>query len=224
MNPDHIADLWSFFDRIYCISLKERPDRRAQAAAQFARVGLADRVMYMMRRSAIPRIASRAFTSPTWPASARGLADGARRLLIFEDDVIFKRFRPGATRPPPLIFWIGSPDWQILFLGCLVRKSRGTETPAVRKVAYRCLAHAYALHRSCAEQLVQKPWRGIPFDVMLSRFDHGLYACYPSFAFQSDTASDNLRLRHLDLSDAGAAGCGASRSSTSGTTATAQRW
>ena len=104
------------------------------------------------------------------------------------------------------------------------KKRSRTETPAVRQVAYRCLAHAYALHRSCAEQMVQKPWRGVPFDVMLSRFDQGVYACYPFIAFQGDSASDNRRHSTWILSDAGAAGCGASRSSTSGSTATARRW
>jgi hypothetical protein len=28
--------------------------------------------------------------------------------------------------------------------------------------------------------------------------EQGLYACYPSFAFQSNAASDNYRLRRLD--------------------------
>jgi GR25 family glycosyltransferase involved in LPS biosynthesis len=196
MNPDHIADLWSFFDRIYCISLKERPDRRAQAAAQFLRVGLAKRVIYMTVERH-PTDCEQGIYESHMACIRQGLADGARRLLIFEDDVIFNRFRP--TRLTAAVDFLNRhPDWQILFLGCLVRKSRGTETPVVRKVSYRCLAHAYALHRSCAEQLVQEPWRGIPFDVMLSRFDHGLYACYPSFAFQGDTASDNRRHRRLD--------------------------
>jgi len=35
---------WDFFDRLYCISLKQREDRRQSAVEEFAKVGLADRV------------------------------------------------------------------------------------------------------------------------------------------------------------------------------------
>jgi GR25 family glycosyltransferase involved in LPS biosynthesis len=196
MNQDPATDVWSFFDRIYCISLKQRPDRRAQAAAQFARVGLADRVTYMtVARHSTDR--EQGIYASHIACIRKGLADGARHILIFEDDVMFERFSP-ARLDAALAFLGRQPDWQILFLGCLVKRSRATETAAVRKVAYRCLAHAYVLHRSCAERLVQKPWSGIPFDVMLSGLKDGLFACYPSFAFQSNAASDNLRLRGLD--------------------------
>lgn len=190
------VDVWSFFDRIYCITLKERPDRRAQSAAQFARVGLADRVTYMSV-SRHPTDCEQGIYESHMACIRRGLAEGARHILVFEDDVVFERFYP-ARLEAALSFLRRQPDWRILFLGCLVKKSFATESPAVRKVVYRCLAHAYGLHRSCAQRLVRIPWTGIPFDVVLSDFKDGLFACYPSFAFQSDAASDNLRLRWLD--------------------------
>ncbi len=37
---------WSFLDAAYCISLKTRADRGAQAAAEFHRVGLCRRVTF----------------------------------------------------------------------------------------------------------------------------------------------------------------------------------
>ena len=196
MNRDSAADVWSFFDRVYCISLKERPDRLAQAAAQFASVGLADRIMYI-RVDRHPTDCEQGIYASHMSCIRKGLAEGARHILIFEDDVVFERFSP-ARLDVALSFLRRQPDWQILFLGCLVKKSNATETPAVRKVAYRCLAHAYALHRSCAEQLVERPWAGIPYDVVLSNFKDGLFACYPSFAFQSNAVSDNLCRRRLD--------------------------
>ncbi len=196
MSQDSATAVWSFFDHIYCISLKERPDRRAQAAAQFARVGLADRMLYMCV-DRHPTNSEQGIYTSHMACIREGLADGARHILIFEDDVIFERFSLERL-DAALSFLRRQPDWQILFLGCLVSKSRATESSAVRKVAYRCLAHAYALNRSCAEQLVQKPWSGTPFDVTLRNSKDGLFACYPSFAFQSNASSDNLRLRRLD--------------------------
>ena len=196
MNRDPAADVWSFFDRIYCISLKERPDRRDQASAQFARVGLADRMTYLSVERH-PTDCEEGIYASHMACLRKGLAAGARHILIFEDDVVFERFSPERFAAA-LSFLRRQPDWQIFFLGCLVKKSRATAAPAVRTVTYRCLAHAYAIHRSCAEQLVQEAWAGIPFDVMLRRFKKGLFVCYPSFAFQSNAASDNLRLHRLD--------------------------
>ncbi len=196
MNRDPDAAVWSFFDRIYCITLKERPDRRAQAAAQFARTGLADRMAYMSA-GRHPTEPEQGIYESHMACIRQGLADGARHILIFEDDVVFERFCPERLAAV-LSFLQRQPEWQILFLGCLVSRSHATESPAVRRVTYRCLAHAYALNRSCAELLVQKPWSGIPFDVILRDPKDGIFACYPSFAFQSNAASDNLRLRSLD--------------------------
>ena len=195
MSQDSASDLWSFFDSIYCISLKDRPDRRAQAAAQFAHVGLADRVKFLcVDRHATD--AEQGIYESHRACIRQGLAEGAVHILVFEDDVIFERFS-SARLEAALSFLCQQSDWNIFFLGCLARKSWATESPAVREVDYRCLAHAYALNRAFAEQLVQKPWNGIPFDCML-RFNNGLFACYPSFAFQSDAPSDNLRHRKLD--------------------------
>lgn len=196
MNQATAADVWVFFDHIYCISLKERPDRRDQAAAQFALVGLADRIEHMCF-DLHPKDPEEGIYSSHIACIRKALADGSQHMLIFEDDVIFERFVP--ERLETALSFLGrKPNWQILFLGCMVKKSRATECPAVREVDYRCLAHAYALNRSCAEQLVKKEWSGKPFDNVLSDFKVGVYACYPSFAFQSNADSSNRRLRRLD--------------------------
>jgi len=195
MSQDSASESWSFFDSIHCISLKDRPDRLAQATAQFAQVGLAGRVdFHCVDRHATD--AEQGIYESHRDCILKGLAKDATRILVFEDDVVFERFST-ARLDAALSFLRQQPNWNILFLGCLASKSWATESPAVRKVAYRCLAHAYALNRSFAEQLVQKPWSGIPFDCML-RHNDGLYACYPSFAFQSDAPSDNLRHHWLD--------------------------
>jgi GR25 family glycosyltransferase involved in LPS biosynthesis len=196
MNPDLFADPWSYFDRIVCITLKERPDRRAQAEAQFKRVGLNGRVTFCIAERH-PTDCEQGIYESHLACMRRAVADGARRLLIFEDDVTFERYRPqrfGAA----LAFLEGQPDWQMLFLGCLVKRSRATASPAVRAIAYGCLTHAYALNRPCAEALAQKPWHGQPIDAVLSRLDRGIYVCCPTFAFQSNATSDNTRLRRLD--------------------------
>lgn len=195
-KPLHAIDPWSFFDRIFCITLKERPDRRAQAEAQFARVGLGGRVTFFVAERH-PTDCEQGIYESHLACMGRGLADGARRLLIFEDDVLFERYDPGRFAEA-LAFLEERPDWNLFFLGCLVRTSRATATPAVRTISYGCLTHAYALNRPCAELLSRSPWHGRPIDAVLGQLDYGLYVCHPSFAFQSNASSDNYRLRRLD--------------------------
>ncbi|MBI5553035.1 MAG: glycosyltransferase [Desulfobacterales bacterium] len=196
MQPAPGADPWSFFDRIFCITLKERPDRRVQAEAQFARVGLTGRVIFYVA-DRHPTDCEQGIYESHLACLRRGLAEGARRLLIFEDDVLFEGFDPQRFAAA-LAFLDGQPDWQILFLGCLVKGSRATASPAVRAISYGCLTHAYAVNRPCAETLTQHPWRGLPIDAVMARLNQGFYGCYPMFAFQSNAASDNYRLRRLD--------------------------
>ena len=39
---------WDYFDRLYCVSLREREDRRNSALKEFSKVGLADRVDFVL--------------------------------------------------------------------------------------------------------------------------------------------------------------------------------
>jgi hypothetical protein len=187
---------WDFFDRVYCISLKERTDRRRQAEAQFAAVGLSRRVEYVLA-DRHPENSEMGIFQSHLECMARGLASGADRILIFEDDVVFRRF--SADRLETCIAFLEAhPGWKAFFLGCLVRRSRKTGHPWIRSVAYRSLAHAYAVHRPFAETIAAIPWKGIPYDTMLSLFDEGFFVIYPSIAFQGASPSDNDRRRRLD--------------------------
>jgi hypothetical protein len=126
----------------------------------------------------------------------RGLRAGARTMLVFEDDILFNRFDPrvlaACTR------FMAAAEWNMFFLGCLTSGSRRTANPAVLQVRYRGLTHAYAVRRDFAESLLARPWCGQPYDMLLKDRCDGFFAAYPSFAFQSNAATDNLRLRRMD--------------------------
>jgi hypothetical protein len=47
-NVKKEANGWDFFDRLYCISLQERKDRRQSALNEFSKAGLADRVEFVI--------------------------------------------------------------------------------------------------------------------------------------------------------------------------------
>ncbi len=82
-------DIWSFFDKIYCISLDERSDRREQTRKQFADVGLSQRVEFVIVAKH-PENQEKGIFQSHMNCLVRGLEAKARHILIFEDDVFFQ--------------------------------------------------------------------------------------------------------------------------------------
>ena len=120
----------------------------------------------------------------------KGLEDGAKNIVVFEDDVIFDRF--DAEHFNQCVHFLqGIPLWKVLLLGALIRSSRKTANPFIQKVRYQSLAHAYALNRPYAEAIAYQPWQGIVIDTIFRPLDNDIYAAYPMFAFQNDFTSDN---------------------------------
>lgn len=193
-----VADDWSFFERIYCISIEDRVDRRRAAQAQFHSVGLGDRVEFHLVRKH-PNNCEQGIYESHLHCLASGLTAGAERILIFEDDVVFSGFSPERLADAIRFLRLES-DWQAFFLGCLVHRSRKTVCRSVVHVRYRSLAHAYAVSRNFAETLVANyPWRGLAYDALLRDLcSSHFYALYPAIAFQSNSPSDNDPYLPLD--------------------------
>ena len=82
---------WDFFDRIYCISLEEREDRRQAVAASFAKVGLSGKVEFVLVKPHPSNVEQGMYESHM-TCLHKGLEDGAKSIVVFEDDVIFDRF------------------------------------------------------------------------------------------------------------------------------------
>ncbi len=196
MSAEASTNCWNCFDKIYCISLVERADRRAAAKQQFARVGLAGKVEFMTVNRH-PRNREQGIYESHLACLQKALQAGAETIAIFEDDILFESFDP-VRLESGIDFLTANSGCNILFFGCLVTGSRKTHNHSVLKIKYRCLAHGYALSRRYAQELVKTPWQGIAYDDMLRARAKGFYAIYPAFAFQSDTDSDNDRCRRLD--------------------------
>jgi len=188
---------WDYFDRAYCISLVERHDRRQEARRQFARVGLSERIEFVIVPKHPVDIEQGIYESHMM-CMEKGLRADARGIVIFEDDIVFEGFQP--ERLGQCIGFLDAhPEWNMFFLGCMVRKSRKTQNRAVIWVRFQCLCHAYAVNRRFAERLVRIPWRGVPFDDTIRDLNADLiFSAYPGFAFQSSSPSDNERFLPLD--------------------------
>nr|MBF0221428.1 glycosyltransferase family 25 protein [Desulfobulbaceae bacterium] len=182
-------DSWSFFDKIYCISIDDRTDRRVEAKRQFASVGLLGRVEFVVVKKHAASPEQGCYQSHI-ACLQSALAAGAEHILIFEDDIIFKGFKD-STLQEVSCFLRENPNWNILFLGGIVRRSSKTTSKSVVKITYQCLSHAYAITRQFAERVVAKPWQGVPYDAFLAQLNQNFYAVYPSFSFQSNSPTDN---------------------------------
>ena len=193
MKDEVSAKDWEYFDQVYCISVDRREDRRSDARTQFEKVGLLDKVEFVIVKKHARSFEQGIFESHM-TCIRKGIEANASNIVIFEDDVQFERFSP-ADLKRCVDFLSENSDWNALFFGCLVAGSKKTENKCVLKVKYRCLAHAYVLNRRFAEILAEKPWQDIAFDNMLSSFKEGFYAIYPSFAFQSNSPTDNKSLQ-----------------------------
>jgi len=181
--------VWNFFDRIYCISLVSREDRRRAAAKAFASVGLQDKVEFVLVQP-LPANIEQGMYESHMTCLRKGLQAGAHHILVFEDDVTFDGFDEENFREG-LKFLLDHPSWKVLLLGALICSSRKTTNPHIQRVRYQSLAHAYAVNRPYAETLAYQPWQGIVIDEIFRPLRDGIYAIYPMFAFQNDFPSDN---------------------------------
>jgi len=163
--PDNFATYWEYFDKIYCISLYERADRREQANTQFRAVGLADKVEFVVVKKH-PVDCEQGIYESHILCMEKGIRALSGNIVIFEDDIIFDRFNSD-TLKKCIDFLTTNTDWRVMFLGCMVKKSAKTDNRSVLKIRFRSLCHAYVIAREFAETLIKIPWQKIPFDDML---------------------------------------------------------
>lgn len=181
---------WDLFDKIYCISIRDRRDRRSSARREFEWAGLGERVeFHLVDRH--PEDTEQGIYESHLACLRAGLSAGAKTILIFEDDVLLEPMdNPQAVK---LAGALAIESWEMLCLGALVDGSSAGDTPGVRRIHYRALTHAYAVTAATARRLVEIPWQGVAYDGMLRAEIQQAYALYPSIAFQSNSPSDNAK-------------------------------
>jgi hypothetical protein len=181
---------WSFVDRIYCLTLEHRHDRREQATEQFRNAGLGGRVEFLISQKH-PTNAEHGNFIAQMKALRAGVDAGAQIIAIFEDDIILDRLTVKKLKDAAR-FVHSDEEWNILFLGCFVKWSRRTPWRSIIKIRFRSLTHGYIIRREFAVKLLQIPWPGRCLDDLIeSMNDPGVYAVYPSIAFQSNSRTDN---------------------------------
>jgi len=189
---------WTFFDRLYCISLKDRTDRRERAKQEFSRIGILDRVEFVLVDKDHNDPCRGIFASHLL-CMKKALDAGAEQWVVFEDDIVFHRYDPNALHNA-VNHLRASTEWTLLFFGCMIKGSSHTGSPGIKQIRYHILTHGYAVNRTFGKKILRQPWNGIAYDIMLSRLSDGAryLGTEPFFAFQSNAETDNDACKGLD--------------------------
>ncbi|MCG8553276.1 MAG: glycosyltransferase family 25 protein [Desulfobacterales bacterium] len=190
------ASPWDFFDKLYCISLRDRTDRRERARAEFSRLGIDKRLAFVLVDKDTDDPCRGIFASHLL-CMEKAIEADAKQWVVFEDDVVFRRYTPEILKSA-VEHLSASNTWTLLFFGCLIKGSSKTRNPGVKKIRYQALAHGYAVNRAFGEKIASRPWCGIPYDTMLKNLSGGYLGTTPFFAFQSNAATDNDACLGLD--------------------------
>jgi hypothetical protein len=147
---------WSFLDAAYCISLKTRDDRVAEASAQFHKVGLCQQVVFYRP----DRHPEKGFAG-SWQShrivGMHALERGCARTLIFEDDVVFdRRLRPRTLSAVKRALDTLPTDWTIFFLGHWPLSAYFVGRNVLRTSS--ACSHAYIASSRLLHWLRDHPW------------------------------------------------------------------
>jgi len=143
---------FDFFDEIYCISCKTRPEKRKKAERQFKHMGILGRVSFF---DAI-------MTEPYWVGCReshracirKAKSNGAENVLIFEEDVFF--LHKDLPALSSALETLNKFKWEVFTLGQSVHKviSHVSENLCLIKGS---LTHAHALHKRCWDEVLDYP-------------------------------------------------------------------
>ena len=154
------ANPFDFFDKIYCISVPSRTEKRERAVRQFESIGILDRVFFF---DAIMQDPSWVGCRESHRACIREAKDdGAENVLIFEEDVFFLHRDFSAL--DSALNSLSKFDWEVFTLGIAVHrvKKHISENLCLVKGS---LNHAYAIHKRCWDEVLDYH---IPPNVLIS--------------------------------------------------------
>jgi glycosyl transferase, family 25 len=184
-----IFDPQQFFDKIFCISVDSRLDRQKAAKEAFAKLGILQRVEFVLVEKHPTNPEEGIFDSHL-QCLRRGVEEGGNHILIFEDDIIIANFQEQRTTEA-IQQLQQEENWDAFFLGAISSGSRKTASKYLAAIDYRCLTHGYAVNRPFAQKIVEEQWDGVAYDGFLKKRCTNSFAPVPMIAFQSTSISDN---------------------------------
>lgn len=146
----------------YCISLRDRVDRREIASRQFTDANID--VEFFLVDPDVDNPERGCFNSHQLVAR-HAKSIGESEVMIFEDDVVFDRKL--SRRDVENIDWLvgNQGGWEILYLGGLLGELRPTNRLGLTRCSLMC-AHAYVLNSFGIDKILSREYSGMPVDVL----------------------------------------------------------
>lgn len=198
---------WSWIDHIYCISLKDREDRRKDAEREFHKAGLCNKVIFhrpVKDTSDYKRPGSRGCWNSHHTVAKKAYDAGADMVLVFEDDVYFEEEKVTSKNISLLAaFTKKLKNWNIIYLGSWPFLSFPTRFLHLHR-DISLAAHAYLISNDAFKWLASTPYDeatrlhknkkfiGFNIDVFYLIFPR-VYGFAPMMAFQRGATSSNQR-------------------------------
>ena len=162
---------FDFFDEIFCICSPERVVERRRAERQFKELGILNRVKFF---DAIMR-------EPYWigcreshrSCIKQARANNSENVLIFEEDVLF--LHTDLTALDNCLKDLSKFDWKIFTLGHTVHRLYEDISENLCLTEGN-LTHAWALHKSCWDEILNYPHTEECVDVPLFSGRRGIYS------------------------------------------------
>lgn len=149
--------IFDYFDKAFVINLDERRDRLSSVTTRLERLNIP-----FERFSGIKPMIPDGYSSVGYHGSTLShlnlwkkiKADGLKRVLIFEDDVMLRD--DVAARMKEVIPCLDKMDWDIIYLGLmLITRSEATPCPHLAAFKYGVHLHAYAVNNISVLKLIE---------------------------------------------------------------------
>lgn len=208
-TTEELKKFWNCIDKIVCINLQERTDRKKKVLKLFERLGISDRVMfYQPNRD--PKGGVRGCAESHFAIMRQTYDEGHRNVLIFEDDPD-ELTRPTKKTLAELLHFLANPDisWDMLTLGVfpriffkrtstvaknlLIGKKKYETYKTIRRVHSIC-SHSYIASRAFMQKMYPLRFEtlGIPIDNIYEQNLH-TYGLFPTWFYQTNSPTNIAR-------------------------------
>lgn len=198
-NLSTLPNLWSYFNKIYCINLYEREDRYVSCKNMFQNLGINNLEFYRTNKHEYDgkigcfeshiNVINMAYNS------------GANNCLIFEDDVYPLDFSIESLQEC-INFMETNNDWYIFYLGAFpnINYDQSMYSNHIYKT-HSIGCHAYIVNKKLMEVVKDWKYSGIEIDNIFCKMNNN-YAYYKPLFYQKASKSDiSKRLWDTEHSD-----------------------
>lgn len=179
---------WAFFDKIYCINLNSRPDRKETCDEIFKMYNIPIS-FYQVDRHPVSGLQG-CFESHV-DIITKSYEAGYNNILIFEDDLLDSPYFTSELLSRAVHFMNTDDKWELFYLGThldIYSNKVKFVSPYILKVK-SFTTHAYALSRKGMERYAYMKYKNVPYDFLTVRNPEA-YAIYPGLFYQNGSESD----------------------------------